>query len=161
MSSFTKRVTLFLLCSAAILLLGTLIWKKTGEQIQQQRQREEARRKTFLQFQQEFQREIERAKRATADPCTTTFVDYITPPPNNLQFMPRLVLMGQEIFLERNVQPSERMWRMNYQLVPRGDRVELWQTQWMGTETPPPGQNILRQKLGEKFSSDSPKCRGK
>lgn len=101
-----------------------------------------ARRRT--RHEQTFQQDIERAKRATGDPCATVFYEYVMPPAG-LGGKPALVMMGQEISI--SFDPSA------YFLWPKGDSVELW------INFPPPTGDDRR--LGEKFAPDSTKCKDK
>lgn len=107
----------------------------------------------------EFLDDIEKATKETGDECSQVFIAYVRPAEETFG-KPVLIVMGQNIYLDTD-NPSDRFWRMNYQLIPKGDKVELWRTQWFGVAMPPAEQDIRRQKLAEKYSPDSTRCKVK
>jgi hypothetical protein len=129
------------------------------------RVRQEAKEKQQEQIQHRdkllkaFLSDIETAKKETSNECSQVFVSYVRPP-EGLDAIAPFIIMGEEIYLGSD-EPSKRIWRMDYQLIPKGDKVELWKTQWLGVAMPPSDQDIRRQKLTEKYSPDSSRCRAK
>lgn len=149
-----SKMGFFVVSASITVFVAFVFW---SSHIEYKRLQED--KKHQQQLSNEFLSNIEKAKRETGDECSQVFVDLLKPPAG-LTAKPVLVIMGQEIYLDVE-EPSRRMWRMDYQLIPKGDKVELWKTQWLGVAMPPNNQDIRRQKLAEKYSPDSSRCRAK
>lgn len=96
-----------------------------------------------------FISEVERAKRATKDPCARVFYEFVFP--TDLRNKATLVLMGREISPED--EPSGFMLRNH-----SDGRIELW-TLMPAVQGFPTSSPWI--KVGEKFSPEDPACRGK
>lgn len=95
---------------------------------------------------EEFLARIDKAKQETADPCNMKFYELVLASSGRAT---RLVMMGRELpYGDESLGPSF------YFLKSNGDRVELWERV----------MNNARygiEKVGEKYSPDSPACQGK
>lgn len=147
---------ILILCSIFLGLGVSYLAYKTQQKRDVAQQEEIQHRNQLL---KQFLGDIEKAKKETGDECSQVFVAYVRPP-EEVAGKPVLLVMGQEIYLKTD-NLSDRLWRMDYQLIPKGDKVELWKTQWFGVAMPPNNQDVRRQKLAEKYSPDSSRCRAR
>jgi len=114
------------------------------------KQRELAEQKQAKQW--EFQREIDRAKQETGDPCNPVFF-WVSSLENSA---PTLIVMGKALSLDGHNDPGR------YWLLPKLDRVELWYASGAPGNADM-GKPNHQQKIGEKFAGGvtNPLCKGK
>jgi hypothetical protein len=142
MSGFLNSLTLRVLIVAVLAMGAAAFFKK--QQAEEDRQTN-LRRLELAELEARFQGDIGRAKRATGNPCTSVFFEYVVPPPG-LGGVPRLIMMGQEISYV-SIDLSA------YRLKTAGDRTELWY--YLSTPLAADGP----RKVGEKFNPENLRCR--